>query len=31
VARKAGLQRDTTLDDEGEDGLDWAFTNRKQP
>ena len=31
VAQKAGLRRDIALDDTGEDGLDWAFTNRKQP
>ncbi|MBC7763124.1 MAG: GNAT family N-acetyltransferase [Candidatus Saccharibacteria bacterium] len=30
VALKAGLQRDTTMDSQGEDGLDWAFTNRIQ-
>lgn len=28
VASKVGLRRDPTLDDIGEDGLDWAFTNR---
>ncbi|MBZ5738733.1 GNAT family N-acetyltransferase [Nocardioides mangrovi] len=28
VALKAGLRRDTALDCQGEDGLDWAFTNR---
>jgi len=28
VALKAGLQRDATMDSQGEDGLDWAFTNR---
>jgi ribosomal-protein-alanine N-acetyltransferase len=28
VALKAGLQRDDSLDVPGEDGLDWAFTNR---
>lgn len=28
VARKIGLRRDPTFDDQGEDGLDWAFTNR---
>lgn len=28
VARKIGLRRDPDLDDEGADGLDWAFTNR---
>ena len=28
VALKAGLQRDVTMDCEGEDGLDWVFTNR---
>ena len=28
VAVKAGLHRDTALDDPGEDGLDWAYTNR---
>jgi [ribosomal protein S5]-alanine N-acetyltransferase len=27
VALKAGLQRDATMDCEGEDGLDWAFTS----
>jgi RimJ/RimL family protein N-acetyltransferase len=26
VALKAGLQRDATMDCQGEDGLDWAFT-----
>lgn len=30
VALKAGLQRDATMDSQGEDGLDWAFTNRIQ-
>ncbi|MBT9255295.1 GNAT family N-acetyltransferase [Phycicoccus sp. KQZ13P-1] len=28
VAVKVGLRRDIALDDHGEDGLDWAFTNR---
>jgi RimJ/RimL family protein N-acetyltransferase len=28
VARKIGLRRDPIFDDQGEDGLDWAFTNR---
>jgi len=28
VALKAGLRRDATMDSQGEDGLDWAFTNR---
>lgn len=28
VARKIGLRRDPTLDDQGDDGLDWAFTSR---
>jgi len=28
VAAKLGLRRDPAFDDEGEDGLDWAFTNR---
>ena len=28
VARKLGLVRDQALDDFGEDGLDWAFTDR---
>ena len=27
VAMKAGLQRDVTMDCQGEDGLDWAFTS----
>jgi RimJ/RimL family protein N-acetyltransferase len=27
VALKAGLQRDATMDCQGEDGLDWAFTS----
>jgi len=31
VAVKAGLHRDVALDDEGEDGLDWAYTNRELP
>ena len=31
VALKAGLHRDTALDDHGEDGLDWAYTNRDLP
>jgi ribosomal-protein-alanine N-acetyltransferase len=30
VALKAGLQRDATMDCQGEDGLDWAFTNRER-
>ncbi len=29
VALKTGLQRDATMDCQGEDGLDWAFTNRE--
>ena len=29
VALKAGLQRDATMDSQGEDGLDWAFTNSR--
>jgi RimJ/RimL family protein N-acetyltransferase len=29
VALKAGLQRDAAMDCQGEDGLDWAFTNRE--
>jgi ribosomal-protein-alanine N-acetyltransferase len=29
VALKAGLQRDAAMDSQGEDGLDWAFTNRR--
>lgn len=29
VALKAGLQRDPTMDCQGEDGLDWAFTSRE--
>lgn len=28
VALKVGLQRDATMDCQGEDGLDWIFTNR---
>lgn len=28
VATKIGLRRDPDFDDEGEDGLDWAFTDR---
>jgi [ribosomal protein S5]-alanine N-acetyltransferase len=28
VALKAGLQRDATMDCQGEDGLDWAYTSR---
>ena len=28
VALKAGLHRDPTMDCQGEDGLDWAFTNQ---
>ena len=28
VARKVGLRRDPDFDDQGEDGLDWAFTRR---
>ena len=28
VAAKLGLRRDAELDDRGDDGLDWAFTNR---
>jgi RimJ/RimL family protein N-acetyltransferase len=31
VARKVGLRRDPVFDDEGADGLDWAFTNRSRP
>ena len=27
VALKIGLRRDATLDCQGEDGLDWAFTS----
>ena len=27
VALKAGLQRDATMDCQGEDGIDWAFTS----
>ena len=27
VALKAGLRRDATMDCQGEDGLDWAFTS----
>jgi len=30
VALKAGLQRDVTMDCQGEDGLDWAFTSRQR-
>ncbi len=30
VALEAGLQRDATMDSQGEDGLDWAFTSRIQ-
>ena len=30
VATKIGLRRDRALDDHGEDGLDWAFTNRSR-
>ncbi|MFC7494652.1 MULTISPECIES: GNAT family N-acetyltransferase [unclassified Nocardioides] len=29
VALKAGLRRDAAMDCQGEDGLDWAFTNRE--
>jgi len=29
VAVKAGLRRDAALDDLGEDGLDWAYSNRE--
>ncbi|HEX6875647.1 MAG TPA: GNAT family N-acetyltransferase [Nocardioidaceae bacterium] len=29
VALKAGLQRDATMDCQGEDGLDWAFTAQR--
>jgi RimJ/RimL family protein N-acetyltransferase len=29
VALKIGLQRDAAMDCQGEDGLDWAFTNRR--
>jgi ribosomal-protein-alanine N-acetyltransferase len=29
VALKAGLRRDVTMDCQGEDGLDWAFTSRE--
>jgi RimJ/RimL family protein N-acetyltransferase len=29
VALKVGLRRDATMDCQGEDGLDWAFTNRE--
>lgn len=28
VATKIGLRRDPAFDDQGEDGIDWAFTNR---
>ena len=28
VARRIGLRRDPLFDDQGKDGLDWAFTNR---
>ena len=28
VATTIGLQRDPSYDDEGEDGVDWAFTDR---
>jgi [ribosomal protein S5]-alanine N-acetyltransferase len=28
VARKIGLRRDPNFDDQGADGLDWAFTSR---
>ena len=28
VALKVGLRRDAAMDCQGEDGLDWAFTNR---
>lgn len=28
VARRIGLRRDPHFDDQGMDGLDWAFTNR---
>jgi len=28
VARKIGLRREPFFDDQGRDGLDWAFTNR---
>jgi RimJ/RimL family protein N-acetyltransferase len=28
VATKIGLQRDPAFDDHGEDGVDWAFTDR---
>ncbi|CAN5606001.1 GNAT family N-acetyltransferase [soil metagenome] len=31
VALKAGLRRDATLDCQGEDGLDWAFTTAESP
>jgi RimJ/RimL family protein N-acetyltransferase len=31
VALKVGLRRDVTMDCQGEDGLDWAFTNRQVP
>lgn len=30
VATKVGLRRDPAFDDDGEDGLDWAFTGRAQ-
>lgn len=29
VARRIGLRRDPLFDDQGQDGLDWAFTNRQ--
>jgi RimJ/RimL family protein N-acetyltransferase len=29
VALKAGLQRDATMDCQGEAGLGWAFTNQR--
>lgn len=28
VSTKVGLRRDPRFDDMGEDGLDWAYTNR---
>ncbi|MGG5258472.1 GNAT family N-acetyltransferase [Phycicoccus avicenniae] len=31
VVAKVGLHRDPALDDDGEDGLDWAWTNRDLP
>src|SRR5262249_46909557 len=31
VALKAGLRRDPAMDEQGEDGLDLAFTNRANP